>query len=63
MEPTPRSHPLVPADLPADQGWCHGCPHRRPTIQGGPAGLEAHRRTARTRRGDPQPVITIQLDL
>ncbi|MDH2392978.1 hypothetical protein QCN29_30220 [Streptomyces sp. HNM0663] len=42
---TDGPHPLTPADLPAGDEWAHGCPTCHLPIQGGTAGLAAHRRT------------------
>lgn len=58
---TQHPHPLTPADLPAGDQWWHGCPSCHLPIQGGMAGLAAHRRTVHTRAGDPRIPITIQL--
>lgn len=55
-------HPLTPADLPPGEEWVHGCSHCHLPIQGGAAGLAAHRATVHTRRGDPRTPITIRLD-
>ncbi|MGV9419977.1 hypothetical protein ACWDO6_21050 [Streptomyces sp. NPDC003674] len=54
----PHPHPLTPA---GDE-WCHGCRDCHLSIQGGAAGLAAHRRTVHTQAGDPRLPITIQLD-
>jgi hypothetical protein len=58
----PHPHPLTPADLPTGDDWWHGCPDCPLPIQGGAAGLAAHRRTVHTSAGDPRHPITIQLD-
>lgn len=60
--PGPHPHPLTPADLPAGDQWCHGCPDCHLPIQGGSAGLAAHRRTVHTDDGDPRQPITIHLE-
>lgn len=57
----PHPHPLTPAELPEGDTWFRGCPECHLPIQGGAAGLSAHRRTVHTRAGDPRPQITIQL--
>ncbi|MEV6049214.1 hypothetical protein [Streptomyces xanthochromogenes] len=57
----PHPHPLTPAELPDSDDWFHGCPDCHLPIQGGSAGLAAHRRTVHTRAGDPRRQITIQL--
>ncbi|MEU7151204.1 hypothetical protein AB0B15_24735 [Streptomyces sp. NPDC045456] len=54
-------HPLTPAELPDGDYWCHGCPDCHLPIQGGSAGLAAHRRTVHTSVGDPRTPITIHL--
>ncbi|WP_309053582.1 hypothetical protein [Streptomyces sp.] len=59
----PHPHPLTPAELPAGDEWWHGCRDCHLPIQGGAAGLAAHRRTVRTSAGDPRRPITIHLDL
>ncbi|MFD6471153.1 hypothetical protein [Streptomyces goshikiensis] len=48
----PHPHPLTPADLPAGDEWWNGCGECHTPVQGGAAGLAAHRRT----------LITIRLD-
>ncbi|MEV0696282.1 hypothetical protein [Streptomyces sp. NPDC050388] len=58
----PHPHPLTPADLPAGDDWWHGCPQCHLPIQGGAAGLAAHRRTAHSNFGDPRRPITIHLE-
>ncbi|PWJ02897.1 hypothetical protein DKG34_36100 [Streptomyces sp. NWU49] len=59
----PHPHPLTPADLPdGDDRW-HGCPDCHLPIQGGTAGLAAHRSTVHTRSGDTRRKITIHLEL
>ncbi|MGW0538077.1 hypothetical protein [Streptomyces sp. NPDC003032] len=61
----PHPHPLTPGDLPAGDAWSHGCPDCYLPIQGGSAGLAAHRNTVHNPRrdyGDPRPSITIRLD-
>ncbi|MEJ8653646.1 hypothetical protein WKI65_37780 [Streptomyces sp. MS1.AVA.3] len=60
--PGPHPHPLTPADLPAGDEWWSGCPTCHLPIQGGSAGLAAHRRTVHTHRGDPRTPITVQLN-
>ncbi|MFH9425489.1 hypothetical protein [Streptomyces sp. NPDC017529] len=57
----PHPHPLTPAELPDGDDWCHGCPDCHLPIQGGGAGLIAHRRTVHTSAGDPRQRITIDL--
>jgi hypothetical protein len=61
--PDPHPHPLTPDDLPAGTDWWHSCPLCHQPIQGGPAGLAAHRRTVHHHRDDPRIPITINLDL
>ncbi|MEU0272467.1 hypothetical protein [Streptomyces sp. NPDC006307] len=59
--PGPHPHPLIPA---GDEWW-HGCGECRIPIQGGSAGLVAHRRTVHApppRLGDRRTPITIQFD-
>ncbi|MFE5669215.1 hypothetical protein ACFQ7W_35515 [Streptomyces niveus] len=61
----PHPHPLTPADLPAGDDWSLGCPECHLPIQGGGAGLTAHRRTVHNPRrdhGDRRTPITIRLD-
>ncbi|MEU2608885.1 hypothetical protein [Streptomyces albus] len=58
----PHPHPLTPADLPDSDRWWHGCPDCHLAIQGGSAGLAAHRRTVHTRTDDPRTPINIRLD-
>ncbi|WP_406347910.1 hypothetical protein OH787_40710 (plasmid) [Streptomyces sp. NBC_01547] len=61
----PHPHPLTPADLPAGDAWAHGCDECHLPIQGGAAGLAAHRRTVHDPRrdyGDRRTPITIQLE-
>ncbi|MEU2961214.1 hypothetical protein [Streptomyces albidoflavus] len=62
----PHPHPLTPADLPpGDDDWFRGCPECHLPIQGGGAGLTAHRRTVHNPRrdyGDRRTPITIRLD-
>ncbi|MFF8618130.1 hypothetical protein [Streptomyces sp. NPDC015350] len=58
----PHPHPLTPAALPARDQWARGCPECHIRIQGGAAGLAAHRRTVHTSAGDPRIPITIRLD-
>jgi hypothetical protein len=60
--PGPHLHPLTPADIPAGDEWWRGCPDCHLPIQGGSAGLAAHRNTVHTRAGDPRRPITIHLD-
>ncbi|MFI8194690.1 hypothetical protein ACIF8T_39335 [Streptomyces sp. NPDC085946] len=55
----PHLPPLTPADLPEGDDWWHGCPDCHLPIQGGTAGLAAHRATVHTRSGDPRRQITI----
>ncbi|MCX5207601.1 hypothetical protein OG897_40130 [Streptomyces sp. NBC_00237] len=57
----PHPHPLTPADLPSGDEWAQCCPRCHLVIQGGTAGLAAHRRTVHTRAGDPRRQINIQL--
>ncbi|MFF3085871.1 hypothetical protein ACFVRB_12555 [Streptomyces nojiriensis] len=62
----PHPHPLTPADLPAGDEWLYGCDVCRLPVQGGAAGLAAHRRTVHDPRrdyGDCRTPITIRLDL
>ncbi|MEU1128363.1 hypothetical protein ABZ383_00605 [Streptomyces sp. NPDC005900] len=47
----PHPHPLTPADLPPNEDWSLGCPECHLPVQGGGAGLAAHRRTVH----DPPP--------
>ncbi|MGC5400797.1 hypothetical protein ACPXCP_34275 [Streptomyces sp. DT20] len=56
-------HPLTPAELPDGDDWFRGCPDCHLPIQGGGAGLTAHRRTVHTTAGYPRIPITIRLDL
>ncbi|MEF3117599.1 hypothetical protein [Streptomyces chrestomyceticus] len=56
-------HPLTPAELPDEDDWSHGCPDCHLPVQGGGAGLAAHRRTVHTSAGDPRHRITIDLPL
>ncbi|MGR8012257.1 hypothetical protein [Streptomyces sp. A5-4] len=58
----PHPHPLTPADLPAGDDWSLGCPECHLPIQGGGAGLTAHRRTVHTNAGDSRIPITVRLD-
>ncbi|MBO8189229.1 hypothetical protein JW592_27785 [Streptomyces sp. DW4-2] len=61
----PHPHPLTPTELPDGDDWFHGCPDCHLPIQGGSAGLAAHRRTVHNPRrdyGDRRIPITIQLD-
>lgn len=61
----PHPHPLTPAELPTGDEWWHGCPDCHLPIQGGGAGLAAHRRTVHNPRrdsGDRRIPITIRLD-
>lgn len=61
----PHPHPLTPAELPARDEWWHSCGECRIPVQGGAAGLAAHRRTVHDPRrdyGDHRRPITIQLD-
>jgi hypothetical protein len=60
--PGPHPHPLTPAELPAGDDWFRGWPDCHLPIQGGAAGLAAHRRTVHTSTGDPRTPITIRLD-
>ncbi|MFE4177160.1 hypothetical protein ACFRR7_34855 [Streptomyces sp. NPDC056909] len=57
----PHPHPLTPADLATGDHWFHGCPDCHLPIQGGAAGLAAHRSTVHTSAGDPRTEITIRL--
>ncbi|MFI9248053.1 hypothetical protein ACIGXF_37080 [Streptomyces sp. NPDC053086] len=59
----PHPHPLTLAELPDGDAWFRGCPDCHLPIQGGDAGLAAHRRTVHTHAGDPRRPITIHLDL
>lgn len=58
----PHPHPLTPADLPDGDDWFHSCPDCHLPIQGGAAGLAAHRRTVHTAAGDLRRPITIHLE-
>ncbi|MEV6806542.1 hypothetical protein [Streptomyces sp. NPDC051132] len=61
----PHPHPLTPAGLTDGDDWFHGCPDCHLPIQGGAAGLAAHRRTVHNPRrdyGDRRISITIRLD-
>ncbi|GGN65420.1 hypothetical protein GCM10012285_68170 [Streptomyces kronopolitis] len=61
----PHPHPLTPAELPDGDDWFHGCPNCHLPIQGGSAGLAAHRRTVHNPRrdcGDRRIPTTIRLD-
>ncbi|MBT2406243.1 MULTISPECIES: hypothetical protein [unclassified Streptomyces] len=63
----PGTHPhlLTPVELSAGDEWVHGCDECCLPIQGGAAGLAAHRRTvhdARRDYGDRRTRITIQLE-
>ncbi|MFE6885829.1 hypothetical protein [Streptomyces sp. NPDC057702] len=61
----PRPHPLTPADLPAGDEWWNDCNQCNTTVQGGAAGLAAHRRTVHNLRrdyGDRRTPTTIRLD-
>ncbi|MFC9640842.1 hypothetical protein ACFTZF_20110 [Streptomyces mirabilis] len=60
--PGPHPHPLTPAELPDGDDWFHDCPDCHLRVQGGGAGLAAHRRTVHTSAGDPRTPITIRLD-
>jgi hypothetical protein len=63
--PGPHPHPLTPAGLPDGDEWWRGCPDCHLPIQGGAAGLAAHRGTVHNPRrdyGDRRTPITIQLD-
>ncbi|MFF5188712.1 hypothetical protein ACFY30_33940 [Streptomyces sp. NPDC000345] len=57
----PHPHPLTPAELPEGDTWFQGCPECHLPIQGGAAGLDAHRRTVHTHAGDHRHQITIHL--
>ncbi|MER7029290.1 hypothetical protein [Streptomyces ramulosus] len=57
----PHPHPLTPADLPDGDQWAHGCPECHLPIQGGSAGLAAHRRTVHNPADDPRTPINIRL--
>lgn len=62
----PHPHPLTPAELPSGDAWLYGCDECQLPLQGGAAGLAAHRRTVHDPRrdyGDRRTPITIQLDL
>ncbi|MFF3863667.1 hypothetical protein [Streptomyces sp. NPDC002209] len=62
----PHPHPLAPAELPAGDDWWNGCGDCTTPVQGGAAGLAAHRRTIHDPRrdyGDRRTPITIRLDL
>ncbi|MFC9916228.1 hypothetical protein [Streptomyces sp. NPDC127197] len=48
--------------MPDGDEWWRGCPSCHLPIQGGAAGLAAHRRTVHTSAGDPRTPITVQLD-
>ncbi|WP_345516008.1 hypothetical protein [Streptomyces yanii] len=50
-------HPLIPA---GDQ-WAHRCPVCHLPIQGGSAGVAAHRRTVHNPDDDPRTPISIRL--
>ncbi|MFE9445667.1 hypothetical protein ACFYO2_43600 [Streptomyces sp. NPDC006602] len=58
----PRLHPFAQADLLAGDEWWRGCPDCHLPIQGGGAGLAAHRSTVHTSAGDPRRQITSHLD-
>ncbi|MFF8747212.1 MULTISPECIES: hypothetical protein [Streptomyces] len=61
----PHPHPLTPADLPDGDDWFSGCPDCHLPIQGGGAGLAAHRRTVHDPHrdyGDRRTPITIRID-
>nr|WP_168723224.1 hypothetical protein [Streptomyces sp. SAT1]ANO42815.1 hypothetical protein A8713_036860 [Streptomyces sp. SAT1] len=61
----PHPHPLTPAELPDGDDWFHGCPDCHLPVQGGGAGLAAHRHTVHNPRrdyGDRRIPITIRLD-
>jgi len=60
--PGPHPHPVTPDHLPAGEEWWRGCPTCFLPIQGGGAGLAAHRRTVHSNRDDPRIPITIRLD-
>ncbi|MER5696068.1 hypothetical protein ACWDBO_30090 [Streptomyces mirabilis] len=62
MSAPDHPHPLTPSELPDADEWWHGCPSCHLPIQGGSAGLTAHRRTVHTHRGDPRTLITIELE-
>jgi len=59
--PGPHPHPVTPDELSGGEAWCHNCPQCRSPIQGGQAGLAAHRRTVHSHRDDPRIPITINL--
>ncbi|MER5757733.1 hypothetical protein [Streptomyces sp. NPDC002082] len=50
--PGPHPHPLTPAELPAEEDWWTGCGECNTAVQGGAAGLAAHRRTVHDPRRD-----------
>lgn len=57
----PHPHPLTPAGLPPGDSWWNGCPDCHTPIQGGTAGLTAHRRVFhRPDPDDRRPTITIE---
>ncbi|WP_217239826.1 hypothetical protein [Streptomyces sp. AC555_RSS877] len=58
----PHPHPITPADLPTGDEWWRGCQDCHLPIQGGAAGLAAHRRTVHTAASDPRCPITIHLE-
>ncbi|MGW6866498.1 hypothetical protein [Streptomyces sp. NPDC054901] len=58
----PHPHPLTPAELPAGDAWLNGCDECHLPVQGGAAGLAAHRRTVHDPRrdyGDRRTRITV----
>ncbi|MFI5621738.1 hypothetical protein [Streptomyces sp. NPDC051567] len=62
--PGPHPHPLTPADLPASDQWAAACQDCHLVIQGGSAGLAAHRRTVHDPRrdyGDRRTRITVNV--
>ncbi|MFI1286481.1 hypothetical protein ACH4U5_37970 [Streptomyces sp. NPDC020858] len=61
--PGPHAHPLTPAELSAGDEWVHGCDECYLPVQGGAAGLTAHRRTVHHHQDDPRTPITVRLDL
>ncbi|WOT40676.1 hypothetical protein [Streptomyces coeruleorubidus] len=61
MKPKPP-RPLTLADLLDGDEWCNDCPDCHLPIQGGSAGLAAHRSTVHTHAGDPRRPITIHLE-
>ncbi|WP_322872206.1 hypothetical protein [Streptomyces goshikiensis] len=59
-------HPFTPTELPAGDVWLSGCDECQLPVQGGAAGLAAHRRTVHDPRrdfGDRRIPITVLPDL